>query len=123
MSVSVQSNILAGIEEARAQLEEEKEKVVIESKEREREIKMQNQFLKGELAQIQKRLNEAQSELLDHSPKKDQTQALKDTDRQVLEEDIELLNAQVVSLMKENKELQAEVAVLQDNTVNITQLE
>jgi len=123
LSGSVQADILAGIEEARGQLEEEKEKVVAESKERERELKMQNQFLKGELAQIQKRLNEAQAELLDHSLKKDQTQALKDTDRQVLEEDIELLNAQVVSLMKENKELQAEVAVLQDNTVNITQLE
>jgi len=123
LSGSVQSNILAGIEEARVQLEEEKEKVVTESKERERELKMQNQFLKGELAQIQKRLNEAQAELLDHSLQKDQSQALKDTDRQVLVEDIELLNAQVVSLMKENKELSTEVTVLQDNTVSITQLE
>jgi len=123
LSGSVQADISAGIEEARGQLEEEKEKVVADSKERERELKMQNQFLKGELAQIQKRLNEAQAELLDHSLKKDQSRALKDTDRQVLEEDIELLNAQVVSLMKENKELQAEVTVLQDNTVNITQLE
>lgn len=120
---TVESDISVGIEKLKSELEEEMEKTAIESKLREGECISQVQFLKEELAQIKKRLNESQVQPRDHSLKKDQTLTQGDRGRQVLWEDSRLLNSRVVSLMRENQELQSKLKILRENTVSTTQLE
>lgn len=103
--------------------EDQREELISKNRDRERELKMQIQTQKGELAQSQKRLSDAQARLLEYSLDQKENQTKKETDRQVLEEDIERLTSQVASLTREKQEFREKIKGLEANVVDVSEME
>lgn len=120
---TLQSDIERGIEKERKMFEDQKEELISNNRDRERELKMQIQSQKGELRQSQKRLSDAQARLLEYSLDQKENQTMKETDKQVLEEDIERLTAQVATLTREKQEFREKIKALETNVVDVSEME